>query len=124
MTFSHTIWVTLGAFAVLGVATSTIYCLMVAAGAVRFRRRAAAIAADDFLPPVSVLKAVHGDEPDLELNLASFFEQDYPEYEILFCARHDSDLGLAAARQVAARYSQIKARIDRKSTRLNSSHLG
>ena len=111
MTFGHTIWVTLGAFAAFGVATSTIYCLMVAAGAVRFRRRAAEFVADAFLPPVSVLKAVHGDEPDLELNLSSFFEQDYPEYEILFCARHDSALGLAAARRVAARFPHVKARI-------------
>jgi ceramide glucosyltransferase len=58
-----------------------------------------------------VLKPVHGDEPDLEQNLASFFEQDYPEYEILFCARHDSDLGLQAARRVAARFPHVKARI-------------
>ena len=108
MIFGHTIWVTLGAFAVFGVATSTIYFLMVAAGAVRYRRRSAAAEGAAFLPPVSMLKAVHGDEPDLERNLSSFFEQDYPEFEILFCARHDSDLGLAAARRVAARYPQIK----------------
>ena len=64
-----------------------------------------------FLPPVSVLKPVHGDEPDLEQNLSSFFEQDYPEYEILFCARQESDLGLAVARRVMARYPRVKARI-------------
>jgi ceramide glucosyltransferase len=63
-----------------------------------------------FLPPVSVLKPVHGDEPDLEQNLASFFEQDYSEFEILFCARQESDLGLAAARRVMARYPHVKAR--------------
>jgi ceramide glucosyltransferase len=58
-----------------------------------------------------VLKAVHGDEPDLEQNLTSFFKQDYPEYEILFCARHASDAGLAVARKVAARFPHVKARI-------------
>jgi ceramide glucosyltransferase len=100
-----------GALAVFGVVTSTVYSGMVAMGALRFRRRAAAANPHTFLPRVSVLKAVHGDEPDLEQNLASFFQQDYPEYEILFCARHDADLGLAAVRRVAARFPHVKARI-------------
>jgi ceramide glucosyltransferase len=112
MTFGYISLLALGALAVFGVITSTVYSLMVALGVFRFRRRAATAAgAHTFLPAVSVLKPVHGDEPDLERNLSSFFEQDYPEYEILFCARHSDDLGLAAARRVAARYPQVKARI-------------
>ena len=111
MTFGHIVSFALGAFAVLGVTTSTVYSLMVVAGVFRFRRRAASAPESLFLPPLSVLKAVHGDEQDLEQNLASFFEQDYPEFEILFCARHSSAAGLAAARRVAARYPQVKARI-------------
>jgi ceramide glucosyltransferase len=111
MTFGSILSFALGALAVFGAITSTVYSLMAARGALRFRRRAAAPGTRAFLPPVSVLKPVHGDEPDLEQNLASFFEQDYPEYEILFCARHDSDLGLQAARRVAARFPHVKARI-------------
>jgi ceramide glucosyltransferase len=111
MTFGSILSFALGALAVFGGITSTVYSLMVAVGALRFRRRAAADRDRSFLPPVSVLKPVHGDEPDLEQNLASFFEQDYPELEILFCARHSSDAGLAAARRVAARYPRVKARI-------------
>jgi ceramide glucosyltransferase len=111
MTFGLIFSLALAALAVLGVTTSTVYSLMAAMGAIRFCRRAAAPGTRDFLPPVSVLKPVHGDEPDLEQNLASFFEQDYPEYEILFCARQDSDLGLQAARRVAARFPRVKARI-------------
>ena len=53
---------------------------------------------------------MHGAEPDLEAHLASFFEQDYPEYEILFCARQPNDAGLEIARRVAARYPQIPAK--------------
>jgi ceramide glucosyltransferase len=53
---------------------------------------------------------VHGDEPDLDANLATFFEQDYPQYEILFCAREPNDAGLETARRVAARYPRIPAR--------------
>jgi ceramide glucosyltransferase len=103
------------ALVALGVTTSTVYSLMVAAAVVRFRRHAAEAEQPAgnrvFQPPVSVLKPVHGDEPDLEENLASFFEQDYPHYEILFCARHSSDAGLQAARRLAARYPQIQTRI-------------
>ena len=109
MTFGHLASLALGALAVFGVITSTVYSLMVAMGVRRFCRRAAGL--HSFLPPVSVLKPVHGDEPDLEQNLASFFVQNYPEYEILFCARHSDDLGLAAARRVAAQFPQVKTRI-------------
>jgi ceramide glucosyltransferase len=63
-----------------------------------------------FTPPLTLLKPLHGSEPDLEAHLATFFEQDYPEYEILFCARSADDAGLAAARHVAAKYPGIQAR--------------
>jgi ceramide glucosyltransferase len=115
MTLDQVPIIALGALAALGVATSTIYSLMVAGAVVQFRRRmpAAREPAGNrvFQPPVSVLKPVHGDEPDLEENLASFFHQDYPQYEILFCARHSSDAGLQAARRAAARFPHIKTRI-------------
>jgi ceramide glucosyltransferase len=111
MNVAHTFLIALAALAAFGIVTSTIYSLMVAVGVVRFRVLAAGAEPPPYHPPVSVLKAVHGDEPDLEENLATFFVQDYPEYEILFCARHDADLGLAAARRVMARYPNVRARI-------------
>jgi ceramide glucosyltransferase len=57
-----------------------------------------------------LLKPLHGAEPDLEAHLESFFLQDYPGFEILFCARSADDAGLATARRVAARYPAIPAR--------------
>jgi ceramide glucosyltransferase len=111
MAFGHILGIAFSGLAALGVTTSTIYSLLVAAGARRFRRLAARKAVAPFTPPVSILKALHGDEPDLERNLASFFEQDYPEYEILFCARHANDAGLEVARRVSARYPRIACRI-------------
>ncbi len=59
---------------------------------------------------MSLLKPLHGSEPDLESHLQSFFEQDYPEFEIIFCARSDQDPGLEIARRVAARYPKIRSR--------------
>jgi len=111
MSVGHILGFGLSAVAAFGVTTSTIYSLLVAVGAWRFHHPAVESARTPFTPPVSVLKALHGDEPDLEQNLASFFEQDYPEYEILFCARHANDRGLEVARRVAARYPLIPSRI-------------
>jgi ceramide glucosyltransferase len=95
-----------------GAVTSTIYCLMVIAAAVRFglRKRREDRAAATFLPGLSVLKPLHGMEPGLERNIESFFEQDYPEFELLFCARQESDEGVQLARRVGARYPQVEAR--------------
>ncbi len=98
--------------ALFGSMCSTVYCLMVIAAAVRFgvRKRGEDRANTTFLPPVSMLKPLHGTEPGMERNLASFFEQDYPEFELLFCARQESDAGLRLARLVGARYPQVNAR--------------
>jgi ceramide glucosyltransferase len=63
-----------------------------------------------FTPPVSLFKPVHGWEPDLEERIETFFQQDYPAYEILFCARDEQDPGLRMARRVAARYPQIRSK--------------
>jgi ceramide glucosyltransferase len=101
--------------AVFGVVTSTVFAGMVLCAVpsyLRERRRALAqlAARPGFTPPLTLLKPVHGDEPDLDADLATFFEQDYPQYEILFCAREPNDAGLETARRVAARYPRIPVR--------------
>jgi ceramide glucosyltransferase len=85
---------------------------MVLAAALRFglRKRREQLAVADFLPAVSMLKPLHGTEPGMERNLESFFEQDYPDFELLFCARFDTDEGLKLAKAVGARYPHVKAR--------------
>jgi ceramide glucosyltransferase len=98
--------------ALTGTMTSAIYCLLVLAGAVRFavRKRREDRLPLEFLPPVSVLKPLHGLEPDLEENLSRFFELDYPEFELIFCARHAEDAGLCLAQRIAAKFPAVKAR--------------
>jgi ceramide glucosyltransferase len=100
------------ALACFGVVTSSVFAGMVLWAVPRYlRERRAALATlavrPGFTPPLTLLKPVHGAEPGLEAHLATFFEQDYPEYEILFCARAANDAGLETARRVAARYPQI-----------------
>jgi ceramide glucosyltransferase len=81
-------------------------------GFLRERRRARALteARPGFTPPLTLLKPLHGAEPGLEADLETFFQQDYPAYEILFCTRSAEDAGLAIARQVAARYPAVAAK--------------
>ena len=98
--------------AMAGSATSSIYCLMVIAAAAKFglRKRRDEREPADFAPAVSLLKPLHGTEPGMEENFVSFFEQTYPgDWELLFCARHESDEGLQLARRVGARYPEVKA---------------
>ena len=93
-----------------GLITSTISALLALVGLQRFLRQAKAPDEADFAPPVSLLKPLDGAEPNLETHIASFFDQDYPKFEILFCARSNTDAGLEAARRAAARFPQIPAR--------------
>ncbi len=93
----------------VGILTSTIYLVLVFAATIRFRRRPKTVPA--FTPPVSVLKPLHGAEPGLRDFLEGFFQLDYPAYEILFCARHETDPGLAIARDLSEKYPRVPVRI-------------
>lgn len=101
--------------AVIGLVTSTVYAGLTLAAVPRYLRERKAFAADmrkqpQFTPGLTLLKPLAGAEPDLDAHLASFFEQDYPNFEILFCARDPHDAGLEIARQVAERYPQVPAK--------------
>jgi ceramide glucosyltransferase len=105
-------WYVLLALGAFGLITSTVFAgivLWAVPGYLRERRSAvAALAArPGFTPPLSLFKPLHGADPGLESYLESFFTQDYPAYEILFCSRDADDAGLATARRVAARHSNI-----------------
>ena len=103
-----------------GLLTSTISAALAVIGLIRFLRNRRELGPEGAegasawtaspAPPVSLLKPLHGAEPNLDAHLASFFDQDYPNFEILFCARSASDPGLETARRVAALYPQIPAR--------------
>jgi ceramide glucosyltransferase len=101
--------------ALLGLVTSTVFAGLVLAAVPKYlRERGLALAElkrrPGYTPPLTLLKPVHGAEPGLEAHLETFFRQDYPEYEILFCARTEHDAGLETARRVATRYPAIPAK--------------
>jgi ceramide glucosyltransferase len=53
-------------------------------------------------PAVTIMKPVSGLDADLEANLRSFCEQDYPDFEVVFGVHHAGDPALDVIRGVAA----------------------
>ncbi len=98
--------------ALFGLLTGTIFLLLVLAAAVYFhRRRRGAVPGDAQLPLVTVLKPVHGIEPRLRENLESFFRQDYPNFEIVFGARHADDAALGVVRRLQQDFPHVPSGI-------------
>jgi ceramide glucosyltransferase len=104
------------AIAIIGTISSTIVFFLSIFGAIQFRRYAARDQKtfEKFsaqLPPVSVLKPVHGNESRMKENIESFFRQEYPQYEILFAADEPDDSAIPVIREISARYPNIPVRI-------------
>ena len=103
--------------AAFGTISSTVFLGLVFVAVSRFRRelprkvRAVAGVPDPALPFVSVMKPVHGLEPRLKETLRTFFQQDYPAYEIVFGARSSDDPAMAAVTELRQEFPNIPVTI-------------
>ena len=61
--------------------------------------------------PVSILKPLAGADLDLESNLRTFFEQDYPTFEILFAVRDAADPAMQAVEKLRHEYPHIATQL-------------
>jgi ceramide glucosyltransferase len=86
-----------------------VYCVLTVISA--FHYRTVAPPALKSTPGISVLKPLAGAEEELERNLRSFFEQKYPEFEVLFAVRDAADPAVAVAERVRAQYPHIPSRL-------------
>jgi ceramide glucosyltransferase len=57
------------------------------------------------LPPLTLLKPLYGDEPLLEVALASVCAQDYPEFQIVCGVQDAADPAIAVVRRLQARFA-------------------
>jgi ceramide glucosyltransferase len=57
------------------------------------------------LPPITILKPLHGLEVELFENLCSFCEQDYPVFQVVFGVQRRDDPAIPVARAVMERYA-------------------
>lgn len=111
------VWRALLLLALAGSFTSTIYLAMTLVATSRHLSRASIAQADTratpapSLPPVTILKPVHGMEQQLAANLASFFQQDYPNYEVILGVRDADNPAGKIADEVRARYPNVPSRL-------------
>ena len=111
------LWRALLGLASFGLVSSFVFLFLVIIAALRFKRRSVEERRvvlsfpSDQLPPVTIFKPVHGMEERLEQNLESFFQQDYPDYEIIIGARSQDDPAILLAEKIRRRYPQLKSRI-------------
>lgn len=63
------------------------------------------------LVAISILKPLAGLDLGLESNLRTFFEQDYPAFEILFAVREANDPAIAVVERLRAEYAQVSSRL-------------
>jgi ceramide glucosyltransferase len=110
-------WRVILTIALVGSISSTVFLFLVAAAALRYRRlactkrKSVAAIPESALPSVTILKPVHGTEPRLAENLETFFQQDYPNFEIIFGARDADNAALHVAEDVQKRHPQVKCTV-------------
>ena len=110
-------WRALLGLTAFGLVSSFVFLFLAIIAAIRFKRRSESQRrvvlsfSSDQLPPVTIFKPVHGMEERLEENLESFFQQDYPDYEIIIGARSEKDPAILLAEKIRRRYPQVNSRI-------------
>ena len=85
--------------AIPALAAAAYYCLAIVAAAT-WRARSANSALPPATPALSILKPVHGRDPQFYEAILSHAAQDYPEFEILFGATNPDDPALQDIRRL------------------------
>ncbi|XP_071482262.1 ceramide glucosyltransferase-like [Diadema antillarum] len=65
----------------------------------------------DELPGISILKPLCGTDVNLPSNLESYFQLDYPRYELLICIQDEGDPAIKVVEPLMEKYPHIDARL-------------
>ncbi|HTT21068.1 MAG TPA: bacteriohopanetetrol glucosamine biosynthesis glycosyltransferase HpnI [Candidatus Sulfotelmatobacter sp.] len=88
---------------------SVVYCILQIVAAIRYLRvRPPEL---QLAEPVSILKPLAGLDLDLESNLRTFFEQEYPSFEIMFAVRKESDPAADVVSRLQKEFPKISSRL-------------
>src|SRR6202022_3303222 len=63
------------------------------------------------LAPISVLKPLAGVDEGLEINLRTFFEQDHPDFELLFAVREADDPAIEVVQTLQKQFPARASRL-------------
>lgn len=84
---------------------ATVYALLVVVAARRYL--AVRPGSSDETPAMSVLKPLHGLDEGLERNLRSFFEQEYPNFELILAVREPGDPAVPVVERLRTLYPHV-----------------
>jgi len=62
-------------------------------------------------PPVTVLKPLSGADPGLRQNLVTFFNQDYPAYELVFGVEDPDDPAILVVESLQRQFPHVRTRL-------------
>jgi ceramide glucosyltransferase len=98
--------------AVIGL-VSTLWVIAGPIVLLRLRKRPPPKAPDPHVgfEPIAVLKPVAGIDDGIEANLRTFFQQDYPQYEIVFGVQGEEDPVLELVRRLIREHPAVEARV-------------
>jgi ceramide glucosyltransferase len=96
-------------FALFLLACAWVYSLLAVVASLRYAAASSLAPAKPF--PISILKPLAGFEPNLESNLRTFFEQDYPAFQLLFAVQETDDAAIPIVEKLKGEYPQISARL-------------
>ncbi len=99
----------LASFFLLALCGAVVYSLLQIVAALRYL--AARPATLQSAEPISILKPLAGVDLGLESNLRTFFEQDYPAFEILFALRSQDDPAAEVVARLQREYSNVPSRL-------------
>lgn len=89
---------------------SVVYCILILVAARNYLK----IPPPRFgtaMEPVSVIKPLFGADEGLEENLRSFFQQDYPRFEVLLAVNRATDPAAAVARRIMDEFPAVPAQL-------------
>ncbi len=75
-----------------------------------------------FHPPISILRPICGIDSKTYENLASFCQQDYPEYQIIFGVQDPQDPSMEVVRQIIKDFSNLDIQVTASLHTLGTNH--